>query len=353
METGLEFVANARRQMIRLIALTVLLSGSVLLLLIAILMIITGRIADLALYAGLVALVLMASLATLALLKRRVLWQAIIPITIGMMVGLTLSVFLIPEQTFVALPFFTVPIVLVSLGRHRLSILLTLVSSIVAGAGLAWFAPSVEVKQVIIGDALPLVSGIGFVTLLVIIWLLSDRLLIISDAAVAFADKRAAEAEDARRRAEDAQSTIEQQHAEQQRLLDLVSVLETPVITIAEGVLLAPIVGHLDSQRAGQLTQRLLNAVYTQRANAVIIDIAGVPLVDTQVAQLLIRTAQSIRLLGSHVVLTGITSDTAMTLSSLGIHLQEVQTMRDPQEALQVAVVHTRNQRPGARHDSN
>ena len=54
METGLEFVANARRQMIRLIALTVLLSGSVLLLLIAILMIITGRIADLALYAGLV-----------------------------------------------------------------------------------------------------------------------------------------------------------------------------------------------------------------------------------------------------------------------------------------------------------
>ena len=166
METGLEFVANARRQMIRLIALTVLLSGSVLLLLIAILMIITGRIADLALYAGLVALVLMASLATLALLKRRVLWQAIIPITIGMMVGLTLSVFLIPEQTFVALPFFTVPIVLVSLGRHRLSILLTLVSSVVVGAGLAWFAPSVEVEQVIIGDALPLVGGIGFVTLL-------------------------------------------------------------------------------------------------------------------------------------------------------------------------------------------
>ena len=343
METGLEFVANARRQMIRLIALTVLLSGSVLLLLIAILMIITGRIADLALYAGLVALVLMASLATLALLKRRVLWQAIIPITIGMMVGLTLSVFLIPEQTFVALPFFTVPIVLVSLGRHRLSILLTLVSSVVVGAGLAWFAPSVEVEQVIIGDALPLVSGIGFVTLLVIIWLLSDRLLAISDAAVALADKRAAEAENARQRAEEAQSTIARQYAEQQRLLDLVSVLETPVIAIAEGVLLAPIVGHLDSRRAGQLTKRLLDAVYAQRARAVIIDIAGVPLVDTQVAQLLIRTAQSIRLLGSHVALTGISSETAMTLSSLGMHLEEMQTMRNPKEALQVVTTHTIN----------
>jgi rsbT co-antagonist protein RsbR len=343
METGLEFVANARRQMIRLIALTVLLSGSVLLLLIAILMIITGRIADLALYAGLVALVLMASLATLALLKRRVLWQAIIPITIGMMVGLTLSVFLIPEQTFVALPFLTVPIVLVTLGRHRLSILLTLVSSVVAGAGLAWFAPSVEVEQVIIGDALPLVSGIGFVTLLVIIWLLSDRLLAISDAAVALADKRAAEAENARQRAEEAQSTIAQQYAEQQRLLDLVSVLETPVIAIAEGVLLAPIVGHLDSRRAGQLTQRLLDAVYAQRARAVIIDIAGVPLVDTQVAQLLIRTAQSIRLLGSHVALTGISSETAMTLSSLGMRLEEMQTMRNPQEAIQVMTMRTVN----------
>jgi len=336
METGLEFVANARRQLIRLIALTIVASSCAALLLIAILMIITGNVVGLASYAGVVVLGLAGSLATLALLKRRVLWQAIIPITVGMMVGLTLSVFLIPEQTFVALPFLTVPIVLVSLGRHRLSMLLTLVSSVVAGAGLAWFAPSVEVEQVIIGDALPLVSGIGFVTLLVIIWLLSDRLLAISDAAVALADKRAAEAEDARQRAEEAQSTIAQQYAEQQRLLDLVSVLETPVIAIAEGVLLAPIVGHLDSRRAGQLTQRLLDAVYAQRARAVIIDIAGVPLVDTQVAQLLIRTAQSIRLLGSHVALTGISSETAMTLSSLGMRLEEMQTMRNPQEAIQM-----------------
>jgi rsbT co-antagonist protein RsbR len=336
METGLEFVANARRQLIRLIALTIVASSCAALLLIAILIIITGNVAGLAPYAGVAALGLAGSLTTLALLKRRVLWQAIIPITIGMMVGLTLSVFLIPEQTFVALPFFTVPIVLVSLGRHRLSILLTLVSSVVAGAGLAWFAPSVEVEQVIIGDALPLVSGIGFVTLLVIIWLLSDRLLAISDAAVALADKRAAEAENARQRAEEAQSTIARQYAEQQRLLDLVSVLETPVIAIAEGVLLAPIVGHLDSRRAGQLTKRLLDAVYAQRARAVIIDIAGVPLVDTQVAQLLIRTAQSIRLLGSHVALTGISSETAMTLSSLGMRLEEMQTMRNPQEAIQM-----------------
>ena len=68
------------------------------------------------------------------------------------------------------------------------------------------------------------------------------------------------------------------------------SVLETPVIAIAEGVLLAPIVGHLDSRRAGQMTKRLLDAVYAQRARAVIIDIAGVPLVDTQEALQVVTT---------------------------------------------------------------
>jgi rsbT co-antagonist protein RsbR len=336
MGTGLEFVANARRQLIRLIALTIVVSSCAALMLIAILMVITGDVVSLVSYAGLVALGLAGSLITLALLSRRILWQAILPMVTGMIVGIIMSVLLVPEQTFVALPFFSVPIVLVTLGRHRLSILLTLVSSIIAGAGLTWFAPSFRVEQVIIGDALPLFSSIGFVTLLVIIWLLSDRLLAISDAAVTLADNRAEEAEKARQRAEDAQSTIAQQYAEQQRLLDLVSALETPVIAIAEGVLLAPIVGHLDSRRAGQLTQRLLDAVYTQRAHAVIIDIAGVPLVDTQVAQLLVRTAQSIRLLGSRVALTGISSETAMTLSNLGMRLEEMQTMRNPQEALRV-----------------
>jgi len=336
MGTGLEFVANARRQLIRLIALTIVVSSCAALMLIAILMVITGNVVSLVSYAGLVALGLAGSLITLALLSRRILWQAILPMVTGMIVGIIMSVLLVPEQTFVALPFFSVPIVLVTLGRHRLSILLTLVSSIIAGAGLTWFAPSFRVEQVIIGDALPLFSSIGFVTLLVIIWLLSDRLLAISDAAVTLADNRAEEAEKARQRAEDAQSTIAQQYAEQQRLLDLVSALETPVIAIAEGVLLAPIVGHLDSRRAGQLTQRLLDAVYTQRAHAVIIDIAGVPLVDTQVAQLLVRTAQSIRLLGSRVALTGISSETAMTLSNLGMRLEEMQTMRNPQEALRV-----------------
>ncbi|GIW01771.1 STAS domain-containing protein [Roseiflexus sp.] len=336
MTSGSAFVLSARRRLIQIIALALVISGCTSFLLVSILMMSTGNIAGFAPYLGIIALGLGGSLATLALLERFVLWQAVIPLAVGIDGAVVSSVFLLPEQTLVALPFLLVPLVLICLGRHRPSTLVIVGGSIVVAAFLASLAPRSQVDRVVIGDALPLISGIGMVTLLVIIWLLSDRLLAISDQAVAMADNRAAEAEAARRQAEEAQRTIEQQYAEQKQLLDLVSVLETPVITIGEGVLLAPVVGRLDSRRAEQLTQRLLNAVHTHRANAVIIDIAGVPTVDTMVAQLLIRTAQSLLLLGSRVVLTGITAETAMTLSHLGVSLNEMSTVRDPQEALLV-----------------
>ncbi|PMP82058.1 MAG: anti-anti-sigma factor, partial [Roseiflexus castenholzii] len=306
--SGSAFVLSARRRLIQIIALALVISGCTSFLLVSILMMSTGNVAGFAPYLGIIALGLGGSLATLALLERFVLWQAVIPLAVGIDGAVVLSVFLLPEQTLVALPFLLVPLILICLGRHRPSTLVIVGGSIVVAAFLASLAPRSQVDRVVIGDALPLISGIGMVTLLVIIWLLSDRLLAISDQAVAMADNRAAEAEAARRQAEEAQRTIEQQYAEQKQLLDLVSVLETPVITIGEGVLLTPVVGRLDSRRAEQLTQRLLNAVHTHRANAVIIDIAGVPTVDTMVAQLLIRTAQSLRLLGSRVVLTGITA---------------------------------------------
>ncbi|MDW8212886.1 MAG: STAS domain-containing protein [Roseiflexaceae bacterium] len=343
MTTGSEFVIDARRQLIRLIAIVLMASAFVAFLLIGALVIATRNVAGLVPYLGILMVGPICSVATLTLLERRVLWQATLPLVIGLDIVLVASAVLVPEQTMVAMPFLVVPIILVSLSRHRPSIFIIVGSNIVIGAALAAFAPHPQVDRVILGDALPLIAGIAAVTLLIIIWLLSDRLLAISDQAVALADNRATEAETARRQAEEAQRTIEQQYAEQKQLLDLVGVLETPVITIGKGVLLAPIVGRLDSRRAEQLTQRLLRAVHEQRANAVIIDIAGVPMVDTMVAQLLIRTAQSIRLLGSRVTLTGITAETAMTLSHLGVSLDEMQTVRDPQEALRVVAAHSGN----------
>ncbi len=154
--------------------------------------------------------------------------------------------------------------------------------------------------------------------------------------------------EEARQRAEEAQARIEEQaHAleaanaaqqaqleEQRRLLDLVATLETPAITLAEGVLFAPVVGHLDSRRSAALTARLLEAAHRQRANHVIIDIAGVSMVDSMVAQALIQTAQALKLLGCRVTLSGISSEVALTLTRQEIALSDIATVRSPQEAM-------------------
>jgi rsbT co-antagonist protein RsbR len=155
-------------------------------------------------------------------------------------------------------------------------------------------------------------------------------------------------AEEARQRAEEAQARIEEQaHAleaanavqqaqleEQRRLLDLVATLETPAITLAEGVLFAPVVGHLDSRRSAALTARLLEVAHAQRAHHVIIDISGVSTVDSAVAQALIQTAQALRLLGCSVTLSGISSEVALTLTRQDIALSDIATVRSPQEAL-------------------
>jgi rsbT co-antagonist protein RsbR len=157
-------------------------------------------------------------------------------------------------------------------------------------------------------------------------------------------------AEEARQRAETAQAHIKAQAdaleaanaaqqaqlEEQRRLLDLVATLETPAITLSEGVLFAPVVGHLDSRRSAALTARLLEAAHRQRANHVIIDIAGVSMVDSMVAQTLIQTAHALRLLGCRVTLSGISSDVALTLTRQDIALSDIATVRSPQEAMRL-----------------
>ncbi len=121
---------------------------------------------------------------------------------------------------------------------------------------------------------------------------------------------------------------------QQKELLDLVITLETPVVPLAEGVLLAPIVGHVDTRRAEVLTKRLLQEASTQRARLVVLDIAGVSMVDTAVARALIQTVQALRLLGCDVVLSGISASVAMALIHLGVDLEKIRTVRSPQEAL-------------------
>jgi anti-anti-sigma regulatory factor len=127
---------------------------------------------------------------------------------------------------------------------------------------------------------------------------------------------------------------LNEQLDQQRQLLKLVTTLETPAVPLAEGVLFVPIVGHVDTRRALDLNQRLLTAASAQRARLVILDIAGVNVIDTEVAQALLQTAQALRLLGCRVTLSGISAENALTLTHLGIELQGVSTVRSPQEAL-------------------
>jgi anti-anti-sigma regulatory factor len=127
---------------------------------------------------------------------------------------------------------------------------------------------------------------------------------------------------------------LSQQNNQQQNLLDLVSTLETPAIELSDGVLLVPIVGHLDSRRAIALANRLLEDAHTQRAQLVILDIAGVSMVDTAVAQSLLQTAQALRLLGCTVYISGIAMHVATALVHLGIDLEGMTPVRNPQDAL-------------------
>jgi anti-anti-sigma regulatory factor len=162
------------------------------------------------------------------------------------------------------------------------------------------------------------------------------------DSARIEAERNAARAEAARAESEARAVAIEQQQREliqqnqrQQELLELVSQLETPAVRIADGVLLAPLVGGIDSRRAGKITSRLLELVYERRVNLVIIDVAGVPVIDTAVANALTQTVRALRLLGCQVILTGISSQVALTLTHIGIDLRELDVASSPQEALQ------------------
>jgi anti-anti-sigma regulatory factor len=128
---------------------------------------------------------------------------------------------------------------------------------------------------------------------------------------------------------------LQQQYDEQQRLMNLVATLEIPVISLAEGVILVPIVGSIDSRRAERLTASLLQTITTRRTRFVILDLAGVVEVDTFVARAIMNLVHAIKLMGCRVALTGISTTVAMTLTNLNIQLEGMMIIRTPQQALE------------------
>jgi rsbT co-antagonist protein RsbR len=99
-----------------------------------------------------------------------------------------------------------------------------------------------------------------------------------------------------------------------------------PVVQVWEGIVLVPLIGTLDSQRTNQLMERLLQRVAETGSSVALVDITGVPAIDTQTAQHLIETISAVRLMGAEVVLTGVRPAIAQALVHLGIDLANVTT---------------------------
>lgn len=113
--------------------------------------------------------------------------------------------------------------------------------------------------------------------------------------------------------------------------------ISTPVLPVRQGILVLPVIGALDTLRAQQLTEQLLLSIRTHRAKVVVIDITGVPVMDTKVANHLVQTIEAARLLGARSLLTGLSPEIAETIVRLGVDLSMIETMADLQSGLEAA----------------
>lgn len=115
----------------------------------------------------------------------------------------------------------------------------------------------------------------------------------------------------------------------------------TPVIRLWEGIVAVPLIGTLDSNRSQVVMESLLNGIVEEQAQIAILDITGVPMVDTLVAQHLMKTAMAVRLMGAECVISGIRPQIAQTIVALGIDLGSITTRATLSDALKYGLAQT------------
>jgi len=129
--------------------------------------------------------------------------------------------------------------------------------------------------------------------------------------------------------------------AERERVISVqqeaIRELSTPVLQVRDRLLVLPIIGVIDSMRAKQLTDDLLQAIRANRARIVVMDVTGVAAVDSKVANHFIQTVAAASLMGADVIITGLSADVAQALVGLGVDLSSIRTLNDLQGGLEEA----------------
>lgn len=121
-------------------------------------------------------------------------------------------------------------------------------------------------------------------------------------------------------------------------LEQLLKELSTPVLYTWEGVIVMPLIGTLTSNRAQEAMEKVLNSIMQYHAKVAIIDITGVPIIDSMVAQHLIKTIKAVKILGSDAIITGISAEVASILVKIGIEVEQFTTRTSLREGLQLAI---------------
>jgi len=139
----------------------------------------------------------------------------------------------------------------------------------------------------------------------------------------------------ARKQAESERERLRQEVIEAQQ--SLLAELSTPLIPLRDGIVMMPLIGAMNTERAAQMLETLLGGVTSRGARIAILDVTGVREVDTHIANMLLRAAHSVRLLGAQVVLTGVRAGVAQVLVRLGVNLNEITTRRTLQDGIRWA----------------
>jgi len=143
------------------------------------------------------------------------------------------------------------------------------------------------------------------------------------------------QAEEERRRAEEERIQFQEELIRVQA--NAIAEISTPLIPVRSKILVMPLVGSVDSRRVTRVIEVLLKGISEHNAHSAILDITGVPIVDSHVAAGLVQAANAARLLGARVVLTGIRPEVAMTLVAIGAELQGVLTCRTLEQGISLA----------------